>query len=185
MDQDSDKEDQQYKEVSQRLQLQGTQLNSLKNTLDIVTVQLQNQQQQFNILAELQNTVANLIQHLQGQQSPQQVPPDPFKPPEPVVIQVGLNKNVIKKLSKKVYSFPELYKLQGPENFDQWKQALTIMFRALDIAQFITDPNIKDTLSDVDQVILLMLLRDSYATGPQIALAWQTVSVAAYKLLIQ
>ncbi len=36
MDQDSDKEDQQYKEVSQRLQFQRTQLNSLKNTLDIV-----------------------------------------------------------------------------------------------------------------------------------------------------
>ncbi len=70
IDQDSDEEDQQYKEVSQRLQLQGTQLNSLKNTLDTVTVQLQNQQQQFNILAELQNTVANLVQHLQRQQPP-------------------------------------------------------------------------------------------------------------------
>ena len=40
IDQDSDEEDQQYKEVSQRLQLQRTQLNSLKNTLDTVTVQL-------------------------------------------------------------------------------------------------------------------------------------------------
>ena len=40
MDQDSDEEDQQYKEVSQKLQLQKTQLNNLKNTLDIITVQL-------------------------------------------------------------------------------------------------------------------------------------------------
>ncbi len=64
IDQDSDDENQQYKEVSQRLQLQGAQLNSLKNTLNTVTVQLQNQQQQFNMLAELQNTVANLVQHL-------------------------------------------------------------------------------------------------------------------------
>ena len=39
------------------------------------------------------------------------------------------------------------------------------MFRALGIAQFITDPSIGDTLSDVDQAILLMLLRDSCAIG--------------------
>ncbi len=82
-------------------------------------MQLQNQQQQFNILAELQNTVANLVQHLQGQQPPQQVPPDPPKPPEPMVIQVGLNRDVVKEFSKKVYSFFELYKLKGPKNFDQ------------------------------------------------------------------
>src|SRR6266566_1273629 len=75
INQDSDKEDQQYKEVSQRLQFQKAQLNSLKNTLNTITVQLQNQQQQFNILTELQNTIANLIQHLQRQQPPQQVPP--------------------------------------------------------------------------------------------------------------
>src|SRR6266566_9429382 len=67
IDQDLDDEDQQYKEVSQRLQLQRAQLNSLKNTLDIIIIQLQNQQQQFNILAELQNIITNLVQHLQNQ----------------------------------------------------------------------------------------------------------------------
>src|SRR6266566_4510281 len=61
MDQDSDDEDQQYKEVSQRLQLQKAHLNNLKSTLDTVTIQLQNQQQQFNMLTELQNTIANLV----------------------------------------------------------------------------------------------------------------------------
>src|SRR6266566_7431136 len=101
------------------------------------------------MLVELQNTVANLVQHLQEQQPLQQVPSNPSKPLEPVVIQIGLNKGVVKELSKKVYSFFELYKLYRPENFDQWKQALTIMFRALDIVQFITDPSIKDTLSDI------------------------------------
>src|SRR6266566_3170238 len=108
IDQDSDDEDQQYKEVSQKLQLQKTQLNSLKNTLDTVTIQLQNQQQQFNILAELQNTVANLVQHLQNKP---QVPPEPIKPPEPIVIQPGLNGSIVKELSKKVYSFLNFYKL--------------------------------------------------------------------------
>ncbi len=87
-----------------------------------------------------------------------------------MIIQVGLNGDIIKKLSKKVYSFFKLYKLQELENFDQWKQALTIMFRALDIVQFITDPNIKDILSDIDQAILLILLKNNCATGPQAAL---------------
>ena len=88
-----------------------------------------------------------------------------------MVIQVGLNRSIVKELSKKFYSFLELYKLQKPENFNQWKQTLTIIFRALDIAQFITDPNIRDTLSDANQTILLMLLKDSCTTGPQAALA--------------
>ncbi len=74
-------------------------------------MQLQNQQQQFNILAELQNTITNLVQHLQRQQPPQQVPPNPFKPLKPIVIQIGLNGNVIKELFKKIYSFFKLYKL--------------------------------------------------------------------------
>jgi len=102
-----------------------------------------------------------------------------------MVIQVGLNEDVVKELSKKVYSFFELYKLQGPENFDQWKQALTIIFRALGIAQFITDPNIRDTLSNTDQTILLILLKDSCTTGFQTALTWQTAPAATYKLFVQ
>ena len=59
------------------------------------------------------------------------------------------------------------------------------MFRALDIVQFITDPSIGDMLSDVDQVILLIFLKDSCATGPQAVLAWQTAPAAAYKLFVQ
>src|SRR6266566_5939801 len=59
------------------------------------------------------------------------------------------------------------------------------MFRALDIVQFIMDPNIKDTLSDINQTILLILLKDSCTTGPQAALAWQTAPTAAYKLFVQ
>ena len=59
------------------------------------------------------------------------------------------------------------------------------MFRALGIAQFITDPSIGDTLSDVNQTILLILLKDSCSSGPQAALTWQTVSAAVYKLFVQ
>ena len=55
----------------------------------------------------------------------------------------------------------------------------------MDITQFITDPNIGDTLSDADQAILLIFLKDNCAIGPQAALAWQTAPVAAYKLFVQ
>ena len=84
-----------------------------------------------------------------------------------------------------MYTFSEPYKLQGPENFDQWKQAFTIMFQALRIVQFIVDPNVENTLSDADQAILLMLLRDSCSSGPQAAIAWKTAPAEAYKLFVQ
>ncbi len=58
------------------------------------------------------------------------------------------------------------------------------MFRALNIAQFITDPSIKDTLSDTDQTILLILLKDNYTIGLQAALTWQTAPAATYKLFV-
>src|SRR6266566_2032832 len=59
------------------------------------------------------------------------------------------------------------------------------MFRALGIAQFITDPNIRDTLSDTDQAILLMLLKDNCSSSPQTALTWQIAPAATYKLFVQ
>ncbi len=57
------------------------------------------------------------------------------------------------------------------------------MFRALKIVQFITDSSIEDTLSDVYQAILLMLLRDSCSPGPQAVLTWQSAPAETYKLL--
>ncbi len=58
------------------------------------------------------------------------------------------------------------------------------MFRALGITQFIMDLNIGDTLSDIDQAIFLMLLKDSCVIGLQVVLAWQTAPAAVYKLLV-
>ena len=62
---------------------------------------------------------------------------------------------------------------------------MTIIFRALGIVQFITDFNIENTLSDADQAILLMFLRDSCITGPQAVLTWQTAPATTYKPLVQ
>ena len=59
------------------------------------------------------------------------------------------------------------------------------MFRALGIAQFITDLNIENILSDADQAILLIFLKDNYSLSSQTALARQSAPTAAYKLFVQ
>ena len=75
---------------------------------------------------------------------------NPVKQPETQPVSAGLNGGVVKELLKKVYVFPENYKLQGPENFDQWKQALTIIFKALGIITFIATPELGCNLTDAD-----------------------------------
>ena len=83
-----------------------------------------------------------------------------------------LNASLIKEASKKVYSFPDSYKLVGPSNFDQWKQALTIMLRAMDYAIFIDNPSTADSLIGAEQALLLMLLRDSLTAILANSIAW-------------
>jgi Reverse transcriptase (RNA-dependent DNA polymerase)/GAG-pre-integrase domain len=98
---------------------------------------------------------------------------------------IALNSAISKDLNKRVYSFPEGSKLQGPSNFDQWKQALTIQLRALGVPNFTEDPSVIRALADPDQAIVLMLIRDSCSEGPQAAIAWQKDPEEAYKLLIK
>ena len=114
-----------------------------------------------------------------GPTGPDQGPMGPGRQPEPT----GFSSDFSKELSKKVYTFPETYRLKGPENFDQWKQAFAIMLRAIGYSQFLADPSIANSLSDSDQAILLMLLRDSLSSSPQAAIAWISGPAEAYKLL--
>jgi hypothetical protein len=73
-------------------------------------------------------------------------------------ISSAYNSTMTKELNKKIYTFPESYRLKGTENFDQWKQGLAIQFRALGLPKFITNPSITRALSDLDQAIILILL---------------------------
>jgi len=114
----------------------------------------------------------------QGTTDPHQAQQQPVDP-----LVAAFNHSVIKDFNKRVYSFPEGSKLQGPSNFDQWRQALAVQFRALGMPRFIEDPSMARGLSDPDQAIILMLLRDSCTEGPQAAITWQRDPEQAYRLL--
>ena len=110
-------------------------------------------------------------------------PNGPSSGPTPLV--TAFSDSIIKDFNKRVYKFPEESKLKGPDNFDQWKSALEIQFRALGIPGFIVDPTIASSLSDPDQAILLMLLKDSLTSGPQTAITWIRSPIEAYNLLVK
>ena len=74
-------------------------------------------------------------------------PTAPVRPAEEPVLQASespiqgsvLSDSLVKELGKKVYNFPDNCKLKGPDNFEQWKQALFIVFRALNISSLLRD----------------------------------------------
>ncbi|KAK2070667.1 hypothetical protein P8C59_005144 [Phyllachora maydis] len=82
-----------------------------------------------------------------------------------------ITSSIVKELSKKAYTIPDDSKLSGESNFEQWIQALSIVLRALEISNFLENPNISNTYSDSDQAVLLMLLRNSLSSGPRAAIS--------------
>jgi hypothetical protein len=60
-------------------------------------------------------------------ESPYIGPTGPIRQPE----STGFSPDFSRELSKKVYTFLETYYLKGPENFNQWKQALAIILQAI------------------------------------------------------
>jgi hypothetical protein len=55
----------------------------------------------------------------------------------------------MKELAKQSLNLTESERLSGPENYQQWFQALSIQFRALRIPEFLEDPDAVNTqLSD-------------------------------------
>ncbi|KAK2072015.1 hypothetical protein P8C59_006393 [Phyllachora maydis] len=96
-----------------------------------------------------------------------------------------ITSSIVKELSKKAYTIPDDSKLSGESNFEQWIQALSIVLRALGISNFLENPDIATTYSDSDQAVLLMLLRDSLASGPRAAISWIHTPSDAFKLLFR
>ena len=108
---------------------------------------------------------------------------DPLAPTNNPVTQsasYSLNGGLIQEASKKVYKFPEVYKLMGPENYNQWKQALSIQLAAMEYDIFITDPSVADSLSKPSQALLLLLIRDSVTPIPAASIAWLDSPKKAY-----
>ncbi len=121
----------------------------------------------------------------QHDQQPVQQPfQQPLQQPQPPLVN-AFSESIIKDFNKRVYKFPETAKLQGPDNFDQWKQALEIQFRALGLPEFLSNPAIAHRLSDPDQAIVLMMLKDSLSEGPQAAITWYKSPAEAFNLLVK
>jgi hypothetical protein len=147
-------------------------------------------------ISQLQDIVSQLSTELKALKLQGSTIPQPTIPTIPVDISKGasdatvateaaITSGLAKELSKKVYEFPDSQRLTGPENFELWKQGLNIMFRALNLSGFTSNPTSIAHYSDQSLAMVLMLLRNSIGPGPQATIAWQTSPVEAYKLLVQ
>ncbi|KAK2066363.1 hypothetical protein P8C59_000192 [Phyllachora maydis] len=96
-----------------------------------------------------------------------------------------ITSSIVKELSKKAYTIPDDSKLSRKSNFEQWIQALSIVLRALEISNFLENPDISNTYSDSDQAVLLMLLRNSLSSSPRAAISWIHIPSKAFKLLVR
>jgi uncharacterized phage infection (PIP) family protein YhgE len=148
MEEDSDND---VAELKNQLQRQSNQISQQSSQISELVAamksQLQLNQALQTQLATLQTSINTLNSSRDSNMSGVQATkasspsPNPLVPNDPDPAPTSaLSGSVVKELSKKVYTFPEAYKLTGPENYDQWLQAVTIMFRALGLPGFVDDP---------------------------------------------
>jgi hypothetical protein len=90
----------------------------------------------------------------------------------------------VKELAKQSLNLAEKQRLSGPENYQQWYQAISIQFRALQIPEFLEDPDlVSGRLSDLQKAALLLTLRNTLKDGPLATIAFETDPTVAYKRL--
>ncbi len=90
----------------------------------------------------------------------------------------------LKELAKQSLNLAEKQRLSGPENYQQWYQAISIQFRALQIPEFLTDPDgVSTRLTDPQKAALLLTLRNTLKEGPLSTIAFLTEPAEAFKLL--
>lgn len=144
-------------------------------------------------MQQIQATLERLLKPSSGNNPPEtspfesgQTPKPPILQEVPAILQGQLNTEELvnaalnKELAKKASQIPEVFKLRGTDNYDQWLQALTIMFRAIGLPNFVSEPSIGNNLSDKNQAVLLSLLRDSLTEGPQALIAWESHPTIAF-----
>ena len=90
----------------------------------------------------------------------------------------------VRELAKQSLHLAEKQRLSGPENYQQWFQAISIQFRALQIPEFLENPEaISHRLSDPQKAALLLTLRNTLKDGPLSTIAFETDPVIAYRRL--
>jgi hypothetical protein len=143
------------------------------------------QSQVNNLSAQLQQVVTLLQQNLQHSPAPAAPNPPPEPTPTPSVPTASdFSSLTVKELAKQSLNLAEKQRLSGPENYQQWYQAISIQFRALQIPEFLEDPDSVSTrLSDPQKAALLLTLRNTLRNGPLDTIAYETDPAAAYKRL--
>jgi hypothetical protein len=131
------------------------------------------------------------VQQPEGQQpegsSPRPLAPQEFPAPVPAPAPPTGNdfsSLTVKELAKQSLHLAEKQRLSGPENYQQWFQAISIQFRALQIPEFLDNPDpVSAQLSDPQKAALLLTLRNTLKEGPLSTIAFETDPAVAYKRL--
>ncbi|KAM7182561.1 hypothetical protein V8F33_014218, partial [Rhypophila sp. PSN 637] len=80
-----------------------------------------------------------------------------------------------KELAKQSLHIPEKDRLSGPDNFQQWLQAISIQFTALQLEEFITDPiGTTAKLTKPQKAAVLLTLRNTLKSEPLATIAYET-----------
>lgn len=178
--------------VSESQETQGPVLQNLQGQPGPT---LENLQHQVNALSGQLQQLLTLLQSAPALQQPNPTtdpappappaPPVPLAPPAPTTPPVSdFSSLTLKELAKQSLNLAEKQRLSGPENYQQWYQAISIQFRALQIPDFLEDPgSVSDRLSDPQKAALLLTLRNTLKDGPLATIAYETDPAVAYKRL--
>lgn len=168
-----------------KMEVLNTRINQLSDEIQAIKAnQAQTNDNLARLLTEMQAGFAGLKSSLNTPNPTSPVPSVSFEVPKiKLTTEEVVNNALTKELTKKASQIPESFKLVGTENYDQWFQALSIMFRAIGLPGFISDPSVADSWDDKAQAVLLSLLRDSLTEGPQALIAWETKPTKAFKAL--
>jgi hypothetical protein len=163
--------------------LQGlqNQINALSSQLERLFAVLQSTQQQ-----PVAPEPAPPIQPSSEPTQPNPVPVQPTATAPAEARKDDFSSLTVKELAKQSLNLAEKQRLVGPENYQQWFQAISIQFRALQIPEFLDNPSlVSSRLSDPQRTALLLTLRNTLREGPLETIAFETNPAVTYSRLKQ
>ena len=87
-------------------------------------------------------------------------------------LQGVIQKGLASELTKKALSFPESARLQGISNYEQWFQALKILFRAYNLENLLVNTDGFNQQNSQIQAMLLLLIRESLSLQIASSITW-------------
>ena len=133
-------------------------------------------QAQLAALATELQRVTQLNSQLQAQTQLPKGPPTetPKEAEELTAVLANISTHTTKELAKQSLYIPEKDRLSGPDNFQQWFQAITIQFTALQLDDFVTDPvGVTAKLTKPQKAAVLLTLRNTLKPDPLATIAYE------------